>query len=45
MGNMRNAYVLVEEILKAKDYSEDLNIDGRIILRLMLHGVDWIQLV
>jgi hypothetical protein len=31
MGNMRNAYNIWLEILKGRDHSEDLGVDGRII--------------
>jgi hypothetical protein len=32
MGEMRNAYKIWSENLKARDHSEDLGIDGKIIL-------------
>jgi hypothetical protein len=32
MGAMRNVYKILLEILKGRDHSEDLGIDGRIIL-------------
>jgi hypothetical protein len=32
MGQMRNAYKILVEIVKGRGHSEDLGIDGRIIL-------------
>jgi hypothetical protein len=34
MGKMRNAYKFWFESLKGRDHSEDLGVDGRIILKL-----------
>jgi hypothetical protein len=33
MGNMRNAYSFWLGSLKGRDHSEDLGVDGRIILK------------
>jgi hypothetical protein len=44
MGEMRNAYTILVENLKGRDYLEDLDIDGRIILnsiKLDRENVDW----
>jgi hypothetical protein len=34
MGEMRNTYKILVEILKGRDHSEDLGVDARIILKL-----------
>jgi hypothetical protein len=36
MGKMRNAYKILLEILKGRDRSEDLGVDGMIILKWIL---------
>jgi hypothetical protein len=36
MGQMRNAYRILLGNLKGRDHSEDLGVDGRIILRQIL---------
>jgi hypothetical protein len=36
MGEMRNAYKILVESLKETDHSEDLGVDGRIILKQIL---------
>jgi hypothetical protein len=45
---MRCAYKIFMEYLREQDYFEDVEKDGRIILKLILkkwcEGVDWIQL-
>jgi hypothetical protein len=36
MGEMRNTYSILLENLKRRDHLEDLGIDGKIILQLIL---------
>jgi hypothetical protein len=36
MGNMRNAYKIWLKSLKGRDHSEDLGVDGKVILELIL---------
>jgi hypothetical protein len=36
MGEMRNAYTILVENLKGRDHSEDLGVDGKIILEWIL---------
>jgi hypothetical protein len=41
MGEMRNVYKILVQKPKVRDHSEDLRVDGRIILKLLLgkHGL------
>jgi hypothetical protein len=36
MEEMRNAYIILVEILKERDHSEDVGVDGKIILESIL---------
>lgn len=45
-GDIRNYYKILVEILKVRDNLEDLDVDGKVILRIYLKGggVDWINM-
>jgi hypothetical protein len=36
MGETKNAYNILVENLKGRDYSEELNVDGKVILEWIL---------
>jgi hypothetical protein len=41
MGVMRNAYKILIENLKGREHSEDLGVDGKIILEWILGEMGW----